>query len=143
KIKVCNPNTFDGTNPKKLRDFLVSCNLHFHNCPHVFSSDEKMIILILSYLKGSALSWFEPGLNDPTDSAHWILVLMTQQILHTGCGTTKLHNPVGDVEKALSDLAMKKGGQITKYNVYFWELASRVNWNEAALHNRYFCGLPL
>ena len=38
---------------------------------------------------------------------------------------------------------MKKGGHIIKYNVDFWELASRVSWNEAALHNWYFCGLLL
>ena len=53
------------------------------------------------------------------------------------------HDPVGDVEKALSELTMKKGGRIVKYNVDFWELASRVNWNEAALCTRYFRGLPL
>ena len=29
KIKVRDPDTFDGTDPKKLWDFLVSCNLHF------------------------------------------------------------------------------------------------------------------
>lgn len=30
-----------------------------------------------------------------------------------------------------------------KYNVDFWELASRVSWNEAVLRNHYFHGLPL
>jgi hypothetical protein len=29
KIKVREPDTFDGSDPWKLRDFLVSCNLHF------------------------------------------------------------------------------------------------------------------
>ena len=72
KIKVRDPDTFDGSNPRKLHDFLVSCNLHFRDRPQVFASDEKRILFILSYLKGSALSWFEPGLNDPMNSAHWI-----------------------------------------------------------------------
>ena len=72
KIKVCEPNTFKGTNPWKLWDFLISCNLHFLDCSDVFASDKKRILFILSYLKGSALSWFEPGLNDPTNSAHWM-----------------------------------------------------------------------
>ena len=30
-----------------------------------------------------------------------------------------------------------------KYNVDFWKLASRVSWNEAALHDHYYHGLPL
>ena len=29
KIKVQEPDTFDGSDPCKLRDFLVSCNLRF------------------------------------------------------------------------------------------------------------------
>ena len=63
KIKVRDPNTFDRSNPRKPRDFLILCNLHFHDHPQVFASDEKRILFILSDLKGSALSWFEPGLN--------------------------------------------------------------------------------
>ena len=30
-----------------------------------------------------------------------------------------------------------------KYNVEFWKLVARVNWNESALTARYFSGLPL
>ena len=33
---------------------------------------KKRILFILSYLKGSALSWFEPGLYDPTNAVHWM-----------------------------------------------------------------------
>lgn len=77
KTKHLNPRklksrnlTLDRSNPWKLWDFLVLCNLHFHDCPQVFA-DEKKILSILSYLKELALSWFKPGLNNPTDSAHW------------------------------------------------------------------------
>ena len=65
KVKVQEPDTFDGADPCRLQDFLVSCNLHFRDRPHVFSSDEKKILFVLSYLKGAAINWFEPGLMDP------------------------------------------------------------------------------
>jgi hypothetical protein len=29
KVKVCNPDTFNGLDPRKLCSFLVACNLHF------------------------------------------------------------------------------------------------------------------
>jgi len=141
KIKVRDPDTFDGSNPRKLRDFLVSCNLHFRDRPQVFASDEKRILFILSYLKGSALSWFEPGLNDPTNSAHWMWDYSAfLSKLEDNFGP---HDPVGDAEKALHELTMKKSTHIVNYNVDFWELASRVSWNESALCDRYFNGLPL
>jgi hypothetical protein len=141
KIKVREPDTFDGSNPRKLRDFLVSCNLHFRDRPQVYASDEKRILFILSYLKGSALSWFEPGLNDPTDSAHWMWDY--EAFLGELEDNFGPHDPVGDAEKSLNELNMKKTAHIVKYNVDFWELASRVSWNEAALRDRYFRGLPL
>ena len=53
------------------------------------------------------------------------------------------HDPVRDAEKSLSKLVMKKTAKIMKYNMDFWELASQVSWNEAALHDRYYRGLPL
>ena len=53
------------------------------------------------------------------------------------------HDLVSNAKKSLHELTTKKGAHIVKYNVDFWELASRVSWNEAALRDRYFCGLLL
>jgi hypothetical protein len=104
-------------------------------------SDEKRIIFILSYLKGSALSWFKPGVNDPMNSTHWMWNY--QAFLGELEGNFSPHDPVGDAEKALNDLPMKVTAHIVKYNVDFWELASRVSWNESALCDRYYHRLPL
>ena len=123
------------------RDFLISCNLHFCDHPQVFAADEKRILFILSCLKGSALSWFEPGLNNPTNSAHWMWDYMAfLSKLEDNYGP---HNSVGNAKKSPHKLAMKKCACIVKYNVDFWELTSHVSWNEAALHDQYFHGLLL
>ena len=53
------------------------------------------------------------------------------------------HDPVGDAEKSLSELVMKKTAKTMKYNVDFWELASRVSWNKVALCDHYYHRLPL
>ena len=50
---------------------------------------------------------------------------------------------VGDAEKALNELTMKENSRIVKYNVEFWKLASKLDWNESALCARYYRGLPL
>lgn len=141
KIKVRDPDTFDGTNPKKLRDFLIACSLHFRERPKAFSNDEKKIIFMLSYLKGTALAWFETSLLDPTESAHWMwdFKLFVAE-LETNFGP---HDPVGDAETALTNLRMKDTSRIIYYNTEFWRYASEINWNDAALTNRYFEGLPL
>jgi hypothetical protein len=141
KVKVRDPDTFNGSDPRKLRSFLVACNLHFRDRPYAFPDDEKKILFVLSYLDGPAMSWFEPGLMDPTNSAHWMWnfeVFINELEVNFGP-----HDPVGDAESSLTNLTMGEDSRIVKYNVEFWKLVARLDWNESALTARYFSGLPL
>jgi hypothetical protein len=132
---------FNGSDLQKLRSFLVACNLHFQDRPYAFPDDEKKILFVLSYLDGPAMSWFEPGLMDPTNSAHWMWnfeVFINELEVNFGP-----HDPVGDAESSLTNLTMGEDSRIVKYNVEFWKLVARLDWNESALTTRYFSGLPL
>ncbi|MBW0527979.1 hypothetical protein O181_067694 [Austropuccinia psidii MF-1] len=48
------PNSFDGTQAHKLRGFLQSCQLIFHNKPADFFSDRKKVLYSTSFLTGRA-----------------------------------------------------------------------------------------
>ncbi|KAF8629583.1 hypothetical protein AX17_005619 [Amanita inopinata Kibby_2008] len=140
-VKICMPDTFDSASPQKLREFLVSCNLVFHDRPDAFEDDSRRIRFIISYLKGAALDWFEPALMDPSESAHWMwdfeaFILELED-------NFSLHNPAGDAETALTNLSMKDSHHITKYVVEFNKLAARIDWNEPALRDCFYHGLPL
>ena len=53
---------------------------------------------MLSYLKGAAINWFEPGLMDLTNSTHWMWDFPTFiNELESNFGP---HDPIGDAEKA-------------------------------------------
>ncbi|KAG6327162.1 hypothetical protein ID866_11927, partial [Astraeus odoratus] len=67
--KVHEPDTFDGTDPKKLCEFLVQCELNFHNRLQAFRLDVQKVGFALSFLKGITLAWFEPDLLDNTPGA--------------------------------------------------------------------------
>jgi hypothetical protein len=54
KAKVKEPNTFDGSYPKKLNNFILLCNLFFCNSP-AYSDDKHKVTFALSYLHGTAL----------------------------------------------------------------------------------------
>ncbi|KAG6327542.1 hypothetical protein ID866_11547 [Astraeus odoratus] len=63
--------TLLGTDPKTQglhapKSFLVQCELNFHNRPQAFCSDAWKVSFALSFLKGIALTWFEPDLLAPT-----------------------------------------------------------------------------
>ena len=118
--KVHELDTFDGTDPKKLRTFLVQCELCFQDCPKAFCQDRAKVTFAQSYLKGMTLEWFEPDLLDPSSLAqcpHWMdswinFVAELQK-------TFGPHNPVTDAEHQLEHLVMRDSHRVTRYIMDF------------------------
>ncbi|KAG6326307.1 hypothetical protein ID866_12782 [Astraeus odoratus] len=107
--KVREPDTFDGTDPKKLREFLIQCELNFHDRPQAFCLDSQKVSFALSFLKGIALAWFEPDLLNAIPGAEpaWANDYSEFVIeLTTNFGP---HDPIGDAEHQLDNLSMKDG----------------------------------
>ena len=143
--KVREPDSFDGSDPKKLRSFIVQCQMNFNNCPNTFSSERAKVNYALSYLKGIALEWFEPTLFriQSDDIFHPPLWYSEYSAfiseLQSNFGP---HDPVGDAEAELEALEMRDNQRISKYLVEFNKLSSLVEWNSAALRRRFYKGLP-
>jgi len=142
--KVREPDTFDGTDPKKLRTFLVQCKLCFQDHAKAFRQDRARVTFAQSYLKGMMLEWFEPDLlnsGDPADCPHWMdswVHFITE--LQSTFGP---HNPIADAEHQLEHLRMKDAHHVTRYIVDFNRLASQVqDYGDGALHCLFYSGLP-
>ncbi|KIO04364.1 hypothetical protein M404DRAFT_26225, partial [Pisolithus tinctorius Marx 270] len=111
RTKLCEPDTFDGTDPKKLRMFFIQCELNFQD----------------RLRQSMALEWFEPdllGLDNPDDRPLWMdswreFVLELQT-------TFGPHDLVADAKSQLDHLHMKESQHINKYVVDFNRLASQV-----------------
>src|ERR1700733_10690273 len=69
--KVKEPDTFDGSEPRKLNNFILLCNLYFRNNPY-YADDEAKVTFALSYLRGTALEYFEPSILDSEDAPAWM-----------------------------------------------------------------------
>ena len=144
RAKVRDPDTFDGTDPKKLRTFLVQCELVYSDRPKAFQMDRAKITFAQSYLKGMALEWFELDLLDTGDPANrprwmdnWVAFIAELQ------STFGPHNPVADAEHQLDHLQMKDGHRVTRYIVDFNWLASQVRgYSDGALQHYFYTGLP-
>jgi hypothetical protein len=143
KVKVCEPDTFDGSEPRKLHAFFVQCELNFQSKPKTFRSDRAKVNFTQSYLKGMALKWFEPdllsdGLSSRPDWMGNYSKFMLE--LQTNFGP---HDPSGDAEMQLEQLNMHEGQHINMYVVEFQRLASQVHgWGDGALRRQFYNGLP-
>ena len=106
--RIHEPDTFDGTDPKKLRAFLVQCELNFQDRRRAFNADRAKVTFAQSYLKGMALEWFESdllGTLDAYDRPLWMddwREFVTELQLQFGP-----HDPIGDAEHQLDNLWMK------------------------------------
>jgi len=134
--KVCEPDTFDGMDPKKLLTFLVQCELCFQDCAKAFCQDRARVTFAQSYLKGMTLEWFEPDLlnsGDPADRPCWMdsWVHFVTELQ----GTFGPHDPVTDAEHQLEHLRMKDSYRVTPYIMDFNCLALQVqDYGDGELH---------
>ncbi|MBW0577865.1 hypothetical protein O181_117580 [Austropuccinia psidii MF-1] len=136
------PECFDGTQPFKVRNFMPSCQLIFHNDPANFSQDRKKVLYATSCLIGRTAKWFEPYLSNLNnqDSSYllnsWPLF---ESQLFTLFGDP---NEVRKAEAELDGLRMKEGGNVALYIAHFRSLVSRIGyWGERALIHHFRKGL--
>ncbi|KIJ47827.1 hypothetical protein M422DRAFT_248407 [Sphaerobolus stellatus SS14] len=59
-IKVRVPDTFNGSDPNKLCDFILGCRLYFRGNKQAFRSEANQVTFAISYLHGMGLDHFEP-----------------------------------------------------------------------------------
>ena len=142
--KVHKPDTFNGTNSKKLCTLLVQCELNFQDCLKAFRTDRAKVTYMQSYLKGMALEWFEPdllGFADPNTCPYWMSDWQEFVIeLQTTFGP---HDPVADAEHQLDHLRMKDTHHINRYVVDFNRITSQIwGYGDGALRHHFYTSLP-
>src|SRR5277367_1109245 len=136
--KVKEPDTFDGSDPRKLNNFILLCNLYFRQ-NSAYSLDSDKVNFALSHLRGLALDLFEPTLLDTEDIPEWLESWPTfLQSLRLYFGPI---DPAGDAEDSLDNRKMRENQRIVKYDVEFNRLAIRIGWNSTVLRHRYYSGL--
>ncbi|MBW0537851.1 hypothetical protein O181_077566 [Austropuccinia psidii MF-1] len=134
---------FDGTQSFKVRSFIQSCQLIFHNDPANFSQERKKFLYATSFIICMSAKWIEPYLSNLTN--HDSNYLLNSWKLFE----SQLFNLFGDpnkVRKAVAELdssRMKEGGHVTLYISELRNLVSRIgDWGERALMHHFRKGLP-
>ncbi|MBW0479173.1 hypothetical protein O181_018888 [Austropuccinia psidii MF-1] len=120
------PECFDGTQPFKVRSFIQSCQLIFHNDPANFSQYRKKVLYATSFLIGRAAPRIEPYLYNITNQDLNYLLnswKIFESKLFTLFGDP---NEVRKAEAELDSLRMKECGNVSLYISYFRSLVSRI-----------------
>ena len=104
----------------------------------MFQDDTDKVDYALSYLKGTALDCFESAILGPL-KPQWLSVfdLFIEELK----ANFRTYDPVREAEAKLKGLHMHESHQATKYFIKFQQLATCVQWGNAALHHQAYNGL--
>ncbi|MBW0554712.1 hypothetical protein O181_094427 [Austropuccinia psidii MF-1] len=136
------PDSFDGTKAHKLRGFIQSCQLIFHNNQGNFFSDRKKVLYSTSFLTGRAGKWIEPCLSNISNEDPSYLLNIWQ------LSETQLFTLFGDfnefrkAEQELNNSRRKESGIVYFHISDLKRLMSRIgDWGESAYMHNYRRGL--
>src|SRR5258705_12528733 len=136
------PDTFDGSNPEDLQAFLLQCQITFNSYLQQYATDTAKVFFTISYLKKTALEWFEQGILEDDLSLtpvwrHSWAEFAKELKTHFGPA-----NPVGSAKIELRHLVMASNTKLSEYLVQFNTLALCVGWGKQALCFQFYNGLP-
>ena len=137
---VWDPDPFDGSNPKKLRGFLLECKLNFRAQPKAFQTEYAKVNYAMSFLKGMALDYFEPFLDTPDDEPAWLKdyeLFIEELLINFG-----LYNALTDAEAELDALIMKDSHKATRFFIDFFRLSMLCDYNDRVLLQKAYSALP-
>src|ERR1700722_7087578 len=142
RTKVREPDPFDGTDPAKLRTFLVQLQLSFNDRPLAFGNGRRKVNFAISYLKGMALAYFETSLLEPDvlNPPAWeddYLEFVEELKLYFGSSDL-----IGESESKIENLTMKSSQRITKFIPEFNRLATITGWGGRVLRPQFYRSLP-
>src|SRR5882724_3588299 len=138
KPKLWEPVPFDGSDSRKLHTFILQCKLNFQDHKDMFEDNTEKVNYVLFYLKGTALDCFESAILDPIEP-QWLLDfdLFIEELE----ANFRTYDPVGEAEAKLEGLCMHKSHQAMKYFIKFQQLATCIQWGNAALCHQAYNGL--
>ncbi|MBW0478880.1 hypothetical protein O181_018595 [Austropuccinia psidii MF-1] len=137
------PECFDGTQPFKVRSFIQSFQLFFHNYWANFSQDKKKVLYATSFLIGRAEKWIESYLPNLTNQDPKYLLnswKLFESKLFTLFGDP---NEVQKTEAELDSLRMKEGVHVLLYIADFRNLVSIIgDWGGRSIIHHFRKGFP-
>src|SRR6266481_6112270 len=105
KVKLWDPDPFDGSNTQKLRTFILQCKLNFCDHSDLFQDDTTKVNYMLSYLKGMALDCFEPVLLETPEPVWLSDFALFLEELESSFGSS---DPISEAEAELEGLCMQE-----------------------------------
>ena len=132
---VSDPQHFSGKR-EELQSFLTQARLVFQLQPSRFQSERQKVLYAVSFLRGTAFSWFEPFITQtPAPTMLDDFEIFAFNIM-SAFGDP---NQAVTAEREIRNL--RQHTSVTTYSSDFQRLAAFLTWNDAAMCSQFYWGL--
>ena len=144
-VKVPAPEKLDGTKTK-VRPFLTQMRLFLRVNQRVFQLAKDQVLATGMYMKGDALEWFQPYMDEVMNvpEAQWKDETSTMFASFESFAQ-KLENVFGEVDEQRSAerklQRLRQSGPVSEYYAKFRSYASKLDWANAPLCVMFYNGL--
>jgi len=143
RVKPRSPDTFDRSDLGKLDAFIFQCSMYIVLRGQDFLDETSKVAFMLSYLKGSALDWFQTAATHGSSglmSTAWLF--STPKFIDELCRLFGPCDPVNEPTVRIENLRYKVVGKAVKYTFDFNRDTPCTGWNDKALYRQFYKGLP-
>ncbi|EJD42094.1 hypothetical protein AURDEDRAFT_22751, partial [Auricularia subglabra TFB-10046 SS5] len=142
KVKVKDPEEYDGSKPEKLRRWLISLKNFFLGDLRTYQEHRNRIITACSYLTGKALNWYEAYVESILDGRPPAFLASWPEFKTELNAVFGICFPRDVAVQKLKALFMREDHTVSQYTLGFEPLARQSGWDMLSLTERFYKGLP-
>ena len=130
--KTRTPDTYDGSDPKKLDPYISQCAAYIGSRWESFQGETDKVVWMHSYLKGSAHQHFAEQLSNasmaglPPPAWYGSVQLFIDELT----AVFGSPDPIADAIAAIESLSMRHGDKVHQYNLDFNRHAAKTLWDQ-------------
>ena len=124
---------FSGSSPDELQAFIFQCQIYFQVCKGEFTEDTKKIFFAISYLRGVALNFFEPFINEADSYQNLDFLEEWPAFVQKLSNLFGSYPPEDDDEDAIVAIPFHNDGKAVNYFIQFAKFQNRIRWDNRLL----------
>jgi hypothetical protein len=142
-LNVAKPDLFYGER-RKFEAFITQLQLNFLSDTRRFQDEQDRVIFAETFLRGPALDWFKPVLDDRLNNGNRCRPETTTLFTWTGfvAGLKRMYGDVDERRTAERKLeGLRQSASVANYAATFQQYTPRIGWNQEALVAQFRQGL--
>ena len=127
------PDPFSGGGPNELHAFIFQCQIYFWACEGEFSKETDKVFFAISYLRGTALDYFEPFINEPDPYQSFNFLKNWSAFVQKLSNVFRLYSPEDNDEDAIVAITFSNEEKVVNYFIQFAKYQNHICWDDRSL----------